>query len=302
MDGKITENRLIAQFMEIDDFVKAFDPFLKKRLLEEAKKSRKRNRKTAMHMSEMMTILEMYHQSGYKCFKYYYEHLVAQQWKSYFPKLVCYEHFVSLIPRSLIYMLMFAQVKCRQSARTGYYYADSKKLPVCHNLRIRNNKVFKDIAQRGKSSCGWFYGLKLHLVINHLGDIVNFVVTPANVTDNNKQLLPKLLHKLEGKCYADKGYLSSLFDDFLAQGLHLVTKVRKNMADKFTSIQDKLRLSKRGVMESVNDLLMTIMDIDHTRHRSPINAVVHLLGGLIAYSYYSDKPHAILEKMLEAYP
>lgn len=300
MEGKITENMLISQFIEIDDFVNMFEPFLQKKMLECADKGKKRNRKTALHMSEIMTILAMYHQSGYKCFQYYYEHQVLKNWRCYFPELVSYGRFVSLIPRSTIYMSAFALSKCWQSPRTGYYYVDSKKLPVCDNLRIHSNKVFKGVAQRGKSSCGWFYGLKLHLVINHLGDIVNFVVSPANVADNNKQLLPVLLQRLQGKCYGDKGYMTTLFEEFLAQGLELITKVRKNMDAKLVEVQDKQRLLKRGVIESVNDLLMTVMDVDHTRHRSPVNAVTHILGGIIAYSFYPDKPHAILERMLTA--
>lgn len=84
------------------------------------------------------------------------------------------------------------------SKRTGTYFIDSKKLPVCDNRRIHSNKVFEGFAKRGKSSTGWFYGLKVHLIINELGQIMNFMLTPASVADNNENLLKKMLKGLRG--------------------------------------------------------------------------------------------------------
>ena len=57
---------------------------------------------------------------------------------------------------------------------TGITYVDSTKISVCHNKRIRRNKVFNDVAGRGKSTMGWFFGLKLHLVCNEKGLLLNF--------------------------------------------------------------------------------------------------------------------------------
>jgi hypothetical protein len=114
---------------------------------------------------------------------------------------------------------------------------------------------------------------------------MRFLITPANVADNNKQVLGYLLANLKGKCYGDKGYLSSMLEELLEKGLHLVTKVRKNMKNMLLTLQDKLSLVKRGKIEAVHDILMSVCDIDHTRHRNPVNACVQVLSGLVAYSF-----------------
>nr|WP_232540842.1 IS982 family transposase [Spirosoma endbachense] len=235
------------------------------------------------------------HHSGYKNFQYYYERLVLSQMHSYFPNLLSYTRFLDLLPRHLIRLYGLAQWLCLQSERTGCYFADSKKLPVCDNKRIHNHRVFAHLAGRGKSSTGWFYGLKLHLIINELGQVMNFMLTPTNVADNNDTVLRRLLKGLLGRCYADKGYLTKLFEEFYQRGLRLVTKVRHNMKNQLIELDDKLRLKKRALIESVNDILMSVQDIDHTRHRSPINALVHTLAGLVGYHFYDIKPRVYVK-------
>jgi hypothetical protein len=244
--------------------------------------------------SEIMTLLIFYHHSGYKNFQYYYEGCVLNELKSFFPGAVSYHRFIELIPRAGLPLYFFCQSECCRAERTGIYFADSKKLPVCDNRRIHSNRVFEGVAKRGKSSTGWFFGLKLHLVVNNLGQIVRFRFTAANVSDNNKDVLDKLLKDLVGKCFADKGYISKFFENYFQQGIQLVTRIRKNMKNALVQLSDKYWLLKRGVIESINDLLMTVFDIDHTRHRSPWNAIVHAIGGLCAYSYYPNKPSVFI--------
>ncbi len=250
--------------------------------------------------SEILAILIYYHYSGYKCFAYYYQDMVLEgSLQSYFPKAVSYSRFIELIPDQLVQLYMFLKVCTLSSRRTGNYrpatrFADSKKLPVCHNLRIHSHRVFAGIAQRGKSSTGWFYGLKLHLLINEYGEVINFLVTPGNVADNNDEALRNLLSGCRGKCYADKGYLTKIFEELYLQGIHLITKVRSNMKNKLLLLSDKMKLKKRALIESVNDLLMSVFDIDHTRHRSPVNAIAHTFSGLIAYCFYEQKPSVFI--------
>lgn len=215
--------------------------------------------------------------------------------RTYFPKLVSYERFIELMPRQVATLHVLTKYLCLRSQRTGGSYADSKKLPVCDNKRIHSHKVFADIAGRGKSSTGWFYGFKLHLIINELGQIMNFLITPANVADNNESVLKKLFSKLRGKCYADKGYITRLFEPFYRQGLHIITKVRKNMKNQLMDIDDKLRLKKRALIESVNDILVSVQDIDHSPHRSPLNALAHTIAGLVAYHFYDTKPRVYVK-------
>ncbi|MEK6478447.1 IS982 family transposase [Catalinimonas sp. 4WD22] len=288
------EEKLIHMFMLLDDFCKAF------RTWQESKQigilPNGSGRPSKLSASEVLTILIYYHYSGYKCFAYFYKDMVlGGALKSYFPNAVSYNRFVELIPDQLALLYIFLKFCTLSSRRTGTYFADSKKLPVCNNLRIHSNKVFKGIAQRGKSSTGWFYGLKLHLLINEYGEIINFIITPGNIADNNDQALRILLSGCRGRYYADKGYLTKLFEELYEQGLHLITKIRKNMKNKLMLYSDKIKLKQRALIESVNDLLMTVFDIDHTRHRSPINAIAHAFSGLIAYCFYEQKPSVFIK-------
>jgi len=149
----------------------------------------------------MMRICIFYHYSAYKCFQYYYQNRVQLILKSYFPKQISYERFLISLLKILPGLYVFLKYCTLQSKRTGLYLIDSKQLPVCHNRRIHSHRVFEGLAQRGKSSTGWFFGLKLHLVINKVGQVVNLLLTPANVADNNHQVLHTLLEGLKGECY-----------------------------------------------------------------------------------------------------
>lgn len=287
------EEKLIHIFILLDDFCKAFRAWQEIKQMGTAQK--KAGRLSRLSESEVLTILIYYHYSGYKCFAYFYRDMVLEGvLKSYFPNAVSYNRFIELIPDQLALLYMFLKFCTLSSRRTKTYFADSKRLPVCHNLRIHSHKVFAGIAQRGKSSTGWFYGLKLHLLINEYGEIINFIITPGNIADNNDHALRTLLAGCQGKCYADKGYLTKIFEELYEQGLYLITKIRKNMKNKLMLFSDKIKLKKRGLIESVNDLLMTVFDIDHTRHRSPVNAIAHAFSGLIAYCFYEQKPSAFI--------
>jgi len=96
---------------------------------------------------------------------------------------------------------------------------------------------------------------------------------------------------VQGKLFADKGYISKkLFENLFEQGITLVTSIRKNMKNRLLPLVDKLLLRKRSVIETVNDQLKNMCDIEHTRHRSPINFMVNMVAGLIRYTYFEKKP------------
>lgn len=287
MDVQFTENKLISLFLEVDDLHKAFIEYQK----EQGKYLEKKKMQSQLNGSEVCTILVAYHYSGYKCFEYYYRQLIGKTYRSYFPDAPCYESFLSYIPKAADLIYLWLLYSIGKSDRTGMYFIDSKKLQVCHLRREKSNKVFKGIARKGKTSTGWFFGLKLHLVINNLGQIVSFDLTPGNVADNNQKLLQKLLGQLDGVCIGDKGYLTKLFAFFYENGLHLITKPRKNMKPLPVDNQFNLLINKRAVIESVFDILATVCDIEHSRHRKPINAAVHILSALVAYQYMDQKPH-----------
>jgi hypothetical protein len=296
MLDKYKETRLYEVFMDVDDFTKTFESFERKNLLLPGPE--RPGPKRSMSKSEILCILIFYHYSGYKCFQYYYESLILNDLHSFFPHAVSYTRFVASIGTVGKHLYLFALLRCALSEQGGIYFADSKKLPVCDNRRIPSNRVFKDVAGRGKSSTGWFYGLKAHLLINNVGQIVHFLITPANFSDNNKAVLDRLLADVTGKCFADKGYLTKFFEHFLQKGIQIITKIRKNMKNSLIQLNDKYWVRKRAVIESVNDLLMTVFDIDHTRHRSPWNAIIHAIAGITAYSYYPQKPSVFISREL----
>jgi len=296
MLSKDKTEKLIELFLEIDDFCIVFDQWIEAHSNKDFPRPRFEG---IMHTSEILTIIVFYHFSGYKCFQYYYQELVQQELKLYFPKQVGYKRFLQLISKSIPHLHVFIKWKSMFSEKTGIYFIDSKKLPVCHNRRIHNHQVFKGLAARGRTSTGWFYGLKLHLVVNNIGQIMNFTFTSGNVSDSNPEVLKHVLFKLKGNCYGDKGYLSKIFAELYSQGLKLVTKIRKNMKNKLIELKEKYHLFKRAIIESVFDILMTVFDIDHTRHRSPQNAMAHMLGALAAYSFMDQKPSVLLPELLD---
>ena len=285
----INELKIINHFLELDDFVIAFDKKMSGHLLE--KQSPRSVNKPEISVSEMMCIEILYHHSGYKCFQYYYKQEVEKGClKPYFPSAPCYARFVQLKPRMLSYLVLYLNL-CRLGQLCGIYYADSTKLAVCSNRRIHSNRVFKGQAERGKTSTGWFYGLKLFLVINAFGEILNAFFTPGNVADNNESIIIKLFSKLKGWAFADKGFINQKASEILMEkGLLLITKLKKNMKNKLLKMEHKMLLQKRGLIESVNDILKTVCDIEHSRHRSPINALVNLYAGLCSYSWLDRKP------------
>ena len=180
---------------------------------------------------------------------------------------------------------------------TGISYIDSTPLRSCHIKREKQHKVFKGIAQKGQCSLGWFYGFKLHIIIKDRGEILDFIITPGNV-DDRKPLNDMDLHKrIFGKLYGDKGYISKdLFEKLFVDGVHLITKIKKNMKNSLMLLQDKIALRKRALIETVNDELKNICQIEHTRHRSFENFTTNLLSGLIAYSFFDKKPSINLQE------
>ena len=279
------ENTLTTLFVLVDDFCKEFIPAWDKRLLEN--KLMKRKRTGNLSPSEIMTICIHFHQSHYRTFKHYYNDHVCQHLRYLFPKLVSYERFVTLMKSVLVPLCFFLQ--SFKGEKTGIYFVDSTLLKACHIKREKQNKVFKGLTEKSRSTTGWFFGFKLHLVINDKGEIMAFKLTAGNVDD--RKPVPNLVKNLIGKLVGDKGYISQkMFEKLYLQGLQLITKIKKNMKNKLMSVADKILLRKRAIIESVNDQLKNISQIEHTRHRSVLNFAVNILGGLCAYILQPKKP------------
>ena len=174
---------------------------------------------------------------------------------------------------------------------TGISYIDSTSLAVCDNHRINRHKVFADTAGRGKSSMGWFFGFKLHAIINHQGELVNLSVTQRNV-DDRKPVKKLCENKVFGKLFADKGYIDKKLTAWLHEELEieLITQVKKNMKPKAIERLDKRLLKRRALVETVFGELKNICQIEHSRHRRYVGFMSNLVAGLIAYCHQAKKP------------
>jgi hypothetical protein len=289
---------LLDLFCSVDAFWQAFEPLWEREVV--AAGQRRRKRATRLRPSEIMTILILFQQSGYRTFKGFYTHYVQELLRAEFPHLVSYTRFVALMPRVLLPLAVYLQTQL--GTCTGISFVDATSLEVCHPARIRLHHVFRADARRGKTSVGWFYGFKLHLVVNDRGELLAYCFTPGNV--DHRRPAPRLVRRLFGKLFGDRGYISqSLAEHLLVeQGIQLITKLRKNMRNRLLNLTDKLLLRKRAIIKSVNDQLKNVCQIEHTRHRSPFNFFVHLLSGLIAYCHQPKKPSLHLTGELDALP
>jgi len=286
------EEKRLQLFCEVDDFCLIFIPLWNMTLLQYG--AIKRVREARLSMSEIMTIIIHFHQSHYRDFKTYYLEYVCQHLGAEFPNLVSYNRFIELMPGVLLPLCCYLHF--RKGEVTGISFVDSTRITVCGTKRINRNQVFKDVAALGKSSMGWFLGFKLHLVVNDQGELLAFCLTPGNVDD--RQPVPELVQGFFGKLFGDKGYISqALFELLFAAGIQLVTGIRKNMQNRLVPLLDKLLARKRSIIETINDQLKNISQIEHSRHRSVTNFMVNMVAGLAAYTHQEKKPSLNLDDL-----
>jgi len=272
-------------FCEIDDFCKEY--YTKESQYVLPNPERQRIRPCRLSASEIMTILILFHLSHYRTFKDYYHECVVKHLTPYFPEFLSYNRFLEV--KSFVIPGLAMYMKHKAGIKTGIYYIDSTTLKVCRNQRIHQHKVFKDIAKRGRSSMGWFFGFKLHLVINHQGEIMSFCLTAGNVDD--RKPMGTLFKGLKGIGCGDKGYISKEMAQKLEdKGLTIITKTKSNMRKITRSVFEKYLLAQRSIVETVIEQLKSICQIEHSRHRKPDNFLANMLAALAAYTLKPRKP------------
>ena len=273
-------------FCFVDDFAKGIAKEVKSHQLKNNKFLRRPTRTPGLTDSEIMTILLMFQQSPCRNFKFFYKSYL-QLYHSEFPKMPCYDRFLTLMPRVLHLLVFF--LYCLFSPGKGVAYVDATSLAVCHPKRIYRNKVFKGLASRGKTTKGWFFGFKLHVIITPQGDLMRVKLTGGNVDD--RKVIPQMTQGLIGLLFGDKGYISKeLFLKLYRRGLKLVTGIKKTMKNMLMDWNEKVLLRKRSLIETVFDYLKNKLQLEHTRHRSPFNMLVHLVSTLITYQLKPTKP------------
>nr|WP_200892534.1 IS982 family transposase [Aliterella atlantica] len=223
-------------FCQVDDFCKYFEPQWHMQLMGHGLQTRRRAR--GLCLSEIITILIGFHQHHYRNFKHYYINYVSVHWQREFPRLPSYQRFVEWMPSTLIPLCVYL-TDCFSKC-TGISFIDATSLRVCHNRRINQHRVFNNLAARGKTSVDWFFGFKLHLVVNELGELLNVQITPGNIDE--RKPVPGLLRSLFGKVFADRGYVSRSLAQKLLQnfGIEFFAQPRRNMKNRLMRFHDKL--------------------------------------------------------------
>ena len=291
----ITDDKVTEIFCIADDFCKFFDAMMIKYMLNSNKK-RKYHRKCTLSKAEIMLIMILFHDSGYRCLKHFYLEKVCRHLRHLFPQVVSYNRFVELEKEIAIPLALFIK-KVLLGKCTGISFVDSTPLRVCRNQRIHIHKTFKGIAMRGKCSMGWFFGFKLHLICNEKGELLNFMITPGDIDDRKPLEYKAFVEYIFGKLVGDRGYISrNLFERLFVDGIQLITKLKSNMKGALMSVSDKLLLRKRAIIETVNDELKNIAQVEHSRHRCFDNFIVNILGALAAYCCFPKKPCINLQR------
>jgi hypothetical protein len=293
---------IVELYVIIDDFCKKFTP--KYIQLLKGKGIVNRNRNGMLNTSEIILIILLFTQSGYKYFKWFYVNELMTEYRTYFKQLPSYNRFVELMPRSLPILLRLLSYLMYHARRNGcgLEYIDSTRVPVCHNKRTNSHKLFSGIAKIGKSTMGWFFGFKLHITCDTSGNLTSMAFTPGN-TDDRVPVM-KLIKGFTGKMFADKGYISAKLSAQLQQfGITLITTPKKNMKSKFTPANffDIILHKKRAVIESVINILKGKLQLCHTRHRSLYNFGVHIVSVLVGYQLLCNKPNIRLEHLISQF-
>ncbi len=280
------EHELIPIFIETDNFCKEFLPELEKLLIEAGHSGKPRGPKACLLESEIMSILLLYQRAGFKTFKAFYR--ILRSWLSiYFPGMPSYQRFIELQSRILIPLLVYS--KYVSGEQTGVYYIDASKISVCNNKRAKRHKTFVKVAKFGKTTMGWFYGLKIHLVTNNLKQIMGFCITSGNTHDTKP--VPSLTNILTGKLIGDRGYISSKLRKTLAsKGLEIITAPRKNMKNFFINATNKALLKSRYMIETTIGKIKSFLPATFSCHRSPINAYISIICAMINYNFSLNLP------------
>ncbi|WP_051354068.1 IS982 family transposase [Rickettsia gravesii] len=272
-----TTNRCITTlFCIIDNYCKIYEEWGESKLIPS---SRKRKRLGHLSLSELLTIVLYFYISPCKDFKNYYLYHLSYKYRGYF-SLPSYSRIIHLWSRLVLPLTIMLQLFTGEEI--GIYFIDSSRLSICHAKRTNSNKVFSGIAKIGMSSYGWCMGFKLHIIVNNKGQIMAIKITKGNASDVSA--VDSITKRLCGKLFGDKAYISKeVSAKLFSRGLRLFTGIRKDMKNHLLDIEDKILLRRKSTIESVFNVLKNGMNLEHTRHRSPINFLVHILACLNAF-------------------
>lgn len=277
---------LTTLFCTIDDFFLKFEPVYYQFLKQQ--KTCSRVRCASLNISEIVFIVIWYKCSHFTNFKAFFTSLNNHH-RSLFQGIPCYERMIYLIKRHhlALHALHFYLMKgCEQP----YLWIDSTSLPVCKNQRIQRHKALIQIATRGKSSMGWFFGCKLHVIMNASGHLVSTALSNGHTADI--KMVEQLVSGFKAKLYADRGYISSkLKSQLRQQHIDLITYHRKNMQALQLDQDDEYHLKQRNKIETLFSLLKGSYHLVTSKARSLTGYLAGIYASLCAYQIcHTNKP------------
>ncbi len=239
--------------------------------------------------AELLTISLYRFVTKQQDFKTYYGFLKGYHARE-FPQLPHYSQVLryqkQLLPfESLLLSLLMAMNRSNfKNAKEYLMFVDGSEIPVCTNKRIFTHKVSRIIAQRSKSSKGWFYGFRLHILCDRKGNLLGIKITPGNI-DERKMVL-KLIKDLQGILVADAGYISSELQKKLS-GLNVwfLTGVKKNQKKLMTKA-NHLLLKARQRVETTIGVLKQRLGLVTSLPRSVPGYQVHYVLVCLAYCIF----------------
>ena len=276
-------NTLLLIFCFVDDFITTIlgsIQFALKRPDSHTPPTKKHN----LSIAELVTLAIFRFFTGYKSWKEFYRHIKTYHLKD-FPTLPTYQNFLSAVNRlsllALVLLKGFMRIFRKNTKDTDLKYADSSKLPVCHIKREFSHKVVKGLANKSKSSMGWFYGFKLHIIVNDLMQILNFTISQA--TGDDRKGLEMIWNDIFGMIVADAGYVGkALFEKGLKLGKFVCAAVRANMKKLMTKTQHQI-LKMRMKVEVVFSVLKLRMGLENSLPRSSLGHFAHYIWCITAY-------------------
>lgn len=271
---------LIEIYCYVDNFIKRIQ-----------EKNVNIGRPGVLNISSYITLSIFKNMYGIKTNKQLYE-FTKQYLQKDFPKLPSYQQFNDGISRYWRYSIALLYCMTRSIRANGHdvHFVDSTALPVCKILREKYAKLFKGIAKKSKSTMGWFYGFKLHLIINQNMEIEAIKFSDANTHDLTV-LDGDFIDQIKGFLVGDKGYLSKKKSQILStQGILLFTKQRKNAQTKLPATRQQLRfIRQRLKIEATFHLLKNNFSLVSSFARSIQSYFANVCTSLLAYSISKAK-------------
>ena len=246
--------------------------------------------RSAMSLADTLKLVLAYHSEvhQFKHFKAFHQY-VSQHQREQFPNLLSYSRTNCL--RCKVYQLLEALFGFNLGKPTADNLIDSTRIPTTKRHRGKRKRKMLTKANFGYTWSGYYFGFKLHLIINSFGEIIRTEITPAKISDVSQ--VKKMCQGMTGNLYGDRGYVGKDLREEVENefGVHLKAKPRKNMSGDYLSKRDKKFLRKcRNIIETVIGMLKRSHDLEHSRHRSNNGFYSNLWGALVAYSFRLDKP------------